>query len=540
MNLCYFSQISPFIPMVMVIASGHRGWNILDRAFRIQHTAGMLLIFPPVAKACEPPAGIARLAAALHGHGLPCRLLDANLEGMLWLLGQPCAADDTWSRRAARNLPANLSSLRDMQIYRSPDRYSRAVRDVNRLLAVSGHDSGASVGLSDYSHPRFSPLRSADLLYAAEHPEQNPFHPWFSTRVPECLDGVSVVGLSLNYLSQALCTFAMIGFIRRFAPHLRIVLGGGLVTSWMRRPGWHNPFGGLVDHLVAGAGEEFLLTLAGVEAADCHHITPDYSALPLANYLAPGLILPYSAAGGCYWNRCSFCPERAEGNLYTPFPVRVAMADLHALVAQTRPTLLHLLDNAVSPALLRALADDPPGVPWYGFTRIGPELADPGFCRALRRSGCVMLKLGLESGDQGVLDRLGKGIDLVTASRVLLNLHEAGIGVYLYLLFGTPAETEAEARHTMEFVARHRDAIGFLNLALFNMPVNAGEAGEYGTEPFYDGDLSLYTAFHHPQGWQRKQVRRFLADEFKRNPAVAAILKNDPPLFTSNHAPFFT
>ena len=264
------------------------------------------------------------------------------------------------------------------------------------------------------------------------------------------------------------------------------------------------------------------------------------SSLPLAGSLSPGLFLPYSTAGGCYWNRCSFCPERAEGNRYTPIPVSQAMADLHALTAATRPALLHLLDNAVSPAFLAALANDPPGVPWYGFARIGPELADPDFCQALRRSGCVMLKLGLESGDQGVLDRLGKGIDVATASRVLLNLKQAGIGVYLYLLFGTPVETEAEARHTLEFIVRHHEEIGFLNLAIFNMPINAEEAGDYGTEPFYAGDLSLYTGFRHPQGWDRKQARRFLSHEFKRNPDVAAILKNDPPLFTSNHAPFFT
>ncbi|MBI2353966.1 MAG: radical SAM protein [Deltaproteobacteria bacterium] len=499
----------------------------------------MLLIFPPVAKPCEPPAGIARLAAALRGHGVPCRMLDANLEGLLWLLEQPATAADTWSRRAARNHSANLAALRGPDIYRSPERYSRAVRDLNRVLAVSTPQAGASVGLADYRHGRLSPLQSADLLRAAEHPEENPLHPWFSQRLPECLNGVATVGFSLNYLGQALCAFAMIGYVRQRFPGVRIVLGGGLVTSWMSRPGWRNPFGGLVDHLVAGPGEPPLLALSGVAMAPDGHFPPDYSSLPLRDYLSPAPILPYSAAAGCYWNRCSFCPERTEGNLYTPLPVRRAMSDLHSLIARTQPAMLHLLDNAVSPAFLRALADDPPGAPWYGFARIGPELAELDFCLALKRSGCVMLKLGLESGDQGVLDRLQKGIDVGTASRVLLNLKKAGIGVYLYLLFGTPAETEQEARRTLEFVVRHRDAIGFMNLALFNMPLGGDEAGEYETGAFYEGDLSLYTAFRHPRGWERKQVRRFLEHEFKREPAVAAILKNDPPIFTSNHAPFF-
>lgn len=55
----------------------------------------MLLIFPPLAKACEPPPGIAALAASLKAHGVWCRLLDANLEGQLWLLDQPQVAADT-------------------------------------------------------------------------------------------------------------------------------------------------------------------------------------------------------------------------------------------------------------------------------------------------------------------------------------------------------------------------------------------------------------------------------------------------------------
>jgi radical SAM superfamily enzyme YgiQ (UPF0313 family) len=159
---------------------------------------------------------------------------------------------------------------------------------------------------------------------------------------------------------------------------------------------------------------------------------------------------------------------------------------------------------------------------------------------ALKRSGCVMLKLGLESGDQEVLDKLQKGIDTGMASRVLKNLNKAGIAVYLYLLFGTPAETRLEAGRTLEFVVRHRELISFMNLALFNMPIGGHEAGEFETEAFYEGDLSLYTSFRHPHGWGRKQVRQFLNNEFKREPAVAAILKNDPPLFTSNHAAFFT
>ncbi len=556
----------------------------------------MLLIFPPIAKPSEPPAGLAKLSAALKAHRIYCDVLDANIESLLYLTKQPQKASDTWTRRAIKNLSSNVTALRDSKTYQSLDRYSRAVKDVNRVFAVSDKKSGAIIGLADYQHQRLSPLRSADLITAAEHPEQNPFYPYFSKRLSEIIqealsprsrqgregkreDGgddenpppspfsqggrectkdfppfskgglggfagekgaANMAGFSLNYLSQALCTFAMIGYIKKEFHDTKIVLGGGLVSSWMKRPGWKDPFGGLVDHLIAGPGEGPLLDLLGTSGVKQNHYTPDYDSLPLHDYLAPGLIHPYSGSSGCYWNKCSFCPERAEDNPYIPVPAEQAMADLNALVAKHKPVLIHLLDNSISPVLMRALVDNPTGVPWYGFARISKELMDFDYCTALKRSGCMMLKLGLESGDQGVLDRMRKGIDLSTASQVLKNLKKARIAAYVYLIFGTPAETITEARKTLEFVARHQDVITFLNLALFNMPLCGHEAREYDTEQFYEGDLSLYTSFRHPHGWDRKLVRQFLDNEFKRHPAVSAILKNDPPMFTSNHAAFFT
>ncbi len=149
-----------------------------------------------------------------------------------------------------------------------------------------------------------------------------------------------------------------------------------------------------------------------------------------------------------------------------------------------------------------------------------------------------MLKLGLESADPGVLDALNKGIDTTLAATVLKNLKAAGIATYVYLLFGTPAETPEAARRTLAFTAEHAEEIGFLNLAIFNLPAHASEAETLDTGEFYDGDLSLYRSFAHPRGWNRGEVRRFLEKEFKKEPAIAAILRRDPPLFTSNHAPF--
>ena len=119
-------------------------------------------------------------------------------------------------------------------------------------------------------------------------------------------------------------------------------------------------------------------------------------------------------------------------------------------------------------------------------------------------------------------------------------LRQAGIATYVYLLFGTPWETELDAEKTLDFTVRHSETITFLNLALFNLPAFGPQTAVLDTTPLDAGDLSLYRRFTHPAGWHRQKIRRFLNNKFRRHKAIAAILRNDPPVFTSNHAPFFT
>ena len=500
----------------------------------------MILVNPPMVKPCEAPAGIAKLAGALKHHHIPCSFLDANLEGLRELLERAPAQHDTWTKVASRHLPDNLKLLTCREGYSNFDRYKRAVMGVNRMLENAARTKGIRLSLANYSDQKLSPLRSADLIRAWENPEENLFYPYFRERLLSLLetDGTHSVGLSLNYLSQALCTFAVAGFLKKQSANLKVILGGGLVTSWMSRPDWENPFEGLVDLMVSGPGEGALLSFAGVSDID-DHVMPDYGNFPCENYFSPGFILPYSASSGCYWGKCSFCPENAEGSFFRPVQVQEVVRDVRTLVESRKPVLVHFLDNAMSPALLKTLSDQPPGAPWYGFARVTKDLKDPDFCEALKRSGCRMLKLGLESGDQAVLDSLCKGIELEIASPALKTLKKAGIATYVYFLFGTPAEDLEAAERTLEFTVKHSDAIDFLNLAIFNMPVHSKESEQFEAKDFYEGDLSLYKNFVHPQGWHRSAVRHFLDRKFKRHPAVSEILRRDPPFFTSNHAPFF-
>ena len=117
--------------------------------------------------------------------------------------------------RAVKNMERNLVALQDINTYQNHSRYQRAVMDINHLLNVAGKSWHVDLSLADYHDQSLSPVKSVDLISAAEKPQANPFYPYFQHRLMNALeDNPDFIGFSLNYLSQALCTFAMIGFIK--------------------------------------------------------------------------------------------------------------------------------------------------------------------------------------------------------------------------------------------------------------------------------------------------------------------------------------
>ena len=501
----------------------------------------MLLIFPPVAKPCEPPAGVALLSSALKEHGILCHIYDANVEGLLSLINSDLVPVDSWSARALKNREKIISDLKDKALYTNMDRYHQRVYDLNKLLSISVDTKRFRITLSDYSDSKLSSVNSKDLLKSAQFYKENPFHRFFEDRVrPQILNSDSkYIGISLCYLNQALVSFALAGWIKDNFKDKKIIMGGGLISSWMSRPDYNDPFKDLVDMMIKGEGEQPLLELLGVKDVDKKHFVPDYNFVKDDLYLAPGKILPFRASIGCYWSKCNFCPEKAETRPYSSQRAAKVLQDLKLIDQKYSPDYVHLLDNAVTPAFLKALSTNKFGFKWYGFVRFEKEFLDQDFCFGLKNSGCDMLKLGLESGDQAVLDQMNKGTDLNRVSIILANLHKAGILTFVYILFGTSYEDQESAFKTLEYVKAHKEYIDYLNLAVFNLPKFSDDAKNLETQEFYHGDLSLYLNFTHPSGWDRRQVKQFLDKSFKKQIRLGSDIRKNPAFFSSNHAMFF-
>ncbi|HLZ18400.1 MAG TPA: radical SAM protein, partial [Smithellaceae bacterium] len=79
----------------------------------------ILFIHPPIVKPSEPPAGIGRLSTCLQAHSINYGIIDTNLEGLHNLLVQSAQTEQTgrWSRRACKNLEANLAALQSIRTY---------------------------------------------------------------------------------------------------------------------------------------------------------------------------------------------------------------------------------------------------------------------------------------------------------------------------------------------------------------------------------------------------------------------------------------
>jgi radical SAM superfamily enzyme YgiQ (UPF0313 family) len=69
----------------------------------------------------------------------------------------------------------------------------------------------------------------------------------------------------------------------------------------------------------------------------------------------------------------------------------------------------------------------------------------------LQSSGCWMVNIGIESGDQMLLDSFKDGLSLAVIKNDIEQLHKAGIWVKGLFMMGFPGETERSIRKTIDF-----------------------------------------------------------------------------------------
>jgi radical SAM superfamily enzyme YgiQ (UPF0313 family) len=103
------------------------------------------------------------------------------------------------------------------------------------------------------------------------------------------------------------------------------------------------------------------------------------------------------------------------------------------------------IDKRYVMALAKAL--EPLGISWASNSRV--DTIDEEMAGAMRRAGCWMISFGIESGDQSVLDMVGKGAKVEEANDAVRISKQAGLKVAGHFVLGIPGETRESLDKTL-------------------------------------------------------------------------------------------
>ena len=133
-------------------------------------------------------------------------------------------------------------------------------------------------------------------------------------------------------------------------------------------------------------------------------------------------------------------------------------------------------------------------ITWSANTRadtINQELAD-----LMYKSGCRLMSLGVESGSQLILDRIGKRLTLDKIREAVKILKKAKIQIYNYFVIGLPWETEKTVEETVKFaIELDSDFISFYTAT----PLPGTRFYEYAMKAkLFDITASFNSAYYYP------------------------------------------
>ena len=84
-------------------------------------------------------------------------------------------------------------------------------------------------------------------------------------------------------------------------------------------------------------------------------------------------------------------------------------------------------------------------------TNTRADSADIETIRLMKKAGCRLVSIGIESGSQEMLDKMGKKITLAQVRNTVNAFKKAGIQIYAYYVVGLPWETKETINETLEF-----------------------------------------------------------------------------------------
>jgi anaerobic magnesium-protoporphyrin IX monomethyl ester cyclase len=119
-------------------------------------------------------------------------------------------------------------------------------------------------------------------------------------------------------------------------------------------------------------------------------------------------------------------------------------------------------------------------IQWFGNAR-ADNLTDPAFVHRLRKAGCWMLAMGIETESEEIRKDMVKRLERVKIQAALNNMREAGIRSFAFFILGYPGESLATINQTIEYAieldpdfANFYPAVPYPGTALYDKVVRDG------------------------------------------------------------------
>jgi anaerobic magnesium-protoporphyrin IX monomethyl ester cyclase len=197
----------------------------------------------------------------------------------------------------------------------------------------------------------------------------------------------------------------------------------------------------------------------GVFAGFLEMPTPAWDLLPLDRYRLPLVNQPYvlvETSRGCPYT-CDFCVVPLHhGHKFRERPASVLVDEIARAKRVHGIQYFYLWGDTVTlnaktfSQFCEELIARDLGIQWFANAR-ADNLVDLEFVKRLKRSGCWMLSMGIESESDAVRKNMMKRLERQKITLAFRNLREAGIKSFAFFIYGYPGETPESMEQTTRY-----------------------------------------------------------------------------------------
>jgi radical SAM superfamily enzyme YgiQ (UPF0313 family) len=186
---------------------------------------------------------------------------------------------------------------------------------------------------------------------------------------------------------------------------------------------------------------------------------PAWHLLSLRDYRLPLVDKPYviiETSRGCPYS-CDFCVAPIhQGHKFRERPAKALVDEIERTYRELGVEFFYLWGDTVTlnvksfTAFCDELIARNLPIQWFGNAR-ADNLTDPAFVHRLKRAGCWMLALGIETESEDVRKDMVKRLERQKIQAAFRNMREAGIRSFAFFIFGYPGETVKTMQQTVEY-----------------------------------------------------------------------------------------